>query len=669
MRFVIVGADSEENLGVGYVAASALRAGHEVAVVPLVDRSQLAGVAERVLAQQPTVVGLAIQFQHWVGSFIELAQLLRQSGFAGHLTCGGHPASLAWPELLAAAPAIDSVVLFDGEDTVVDLLAALAAAAPLSTVDGLAYRDRSGVPQSTGHRPLNFLLDTHPEPLRYRAHTHLLGVPLIPVLWTRGCWGSCAFCSVTSFYREAREHHRGGVYRQRSVEGLADEMARLYHAAGGAIFFFHDDTFLLPRSEDSQARLYALRAALDERGVGGIGICAKVRPDALTPELAHELRALGAIRLILGVENASDSGLSHLQHRMTVVSISQALDACRDADIFADYHLQLFEPGTRLADVAENLAFMRRHARHPVQVDRAEPYVGTPLHQALLQSGQMQGDLCTWGYRLADQRTELLRRIAAAAMRQRTSTAGGLDARCGALGFAAKTLKHLVVGEASAALDREAAALCERIVVNCVDHLQAALDFCAGVDLCDRSAISDFTTALGLQVAVDDARLGGEIETLQQQVEAIARAHGDRMQRALVGSDDPERVQRAQAFVHESGSAIVLDLERRAGSAAVLADNVAVARPGVDPCDLRTADLPLHAPPAVAIALEPTADGIEVQVPGASADCEVRFEISGGAIAAAGASALWRGARPGDQVRVAVRSASGVAIAHCTVRG
>ena len=42
---------------------------------------------------------------------------MRRAGFAGHLTCGGHFATFNSDRLLDAAPAIDSVVLGEGEVT------------------------------------------------------------------------------------------------------------------------------------------------------------------------------------------------------------------------------------------------------------------------------------------------------------------------------------------------------------------------------------------------------------------------------------------------------------------------------------------------------------------------------------------------------------------------
>ena len=60
MRLVLVGANFEENLGVGFIAAAAAEAGHDVEVVPFNDPAD--DVVAPILRARPDVVGLSIQF-------------------------------------------------------------------------------------------------------------------------------------------------------------------------------------------------------------------------------------------------------------------------------------------------------------------------------------------------------------------------------------------------------------------------------------------------------------------------------------------------------------------------------------------------------------------------------------------------------------------------------
>jgi hypothetical protein len=81
----------------------------------------------------------------------------------------------------------------------------------------------------------------------------------------------------------------------------------------------------------------------------------------------------------------------------------------------------------------------------------------------------------------------------------------------------------------------------------------------------------------------------------------------------------------------------------------------------------RTQDLPMHAPPRVAVQVRGAGVLRQVQLAGVPAAATIRYEVSSGVIEGEGHRVLWRGAEPGAQVRVAVRSAGGVAVVHAVV--
>ncbi|MCC7539972.1 MAG: cobalamin-dependent protein [Deltaproteobacteria bacterium] len=508
MRLVLVGADFEENLGMGMIAAAATAAGHEVSVVAFNDPDDAPAIAREVVAAAPDVVGLAIQFQHRAHELVALARSLRALGLRGHVTCGGQFPSLAWNEVLGPASGIDSVVLHEGEATIVALLEALRTGAPLLDVRGLAVRGPDGAPRRTASRPLVEDLDTLPWTQRYRPHARHMGIPFVPIWGSRGCWGACSYCSITSFYRDARAYGGGKTVRLRSPRNVATEMASLWHGAGGrAAFCFHDENLLLPRPSDSLSRLRAIRACLDDLGVGSsVAIIGKCRPETLTPELARDIAALGVIRLYVGVENASERGGAHLGRGVQTRRIREALAASREAGIFVCYNLLLFEPDATLDDVAQNVAFIREHAVHPINFCRAEPYHGTPLHRGLAGRDTLGGSYLGWNYRIADDRTELLFRICAAAFRQRNFAPAGVANRYMGLGYSAKMIAHFYEDDARARarLVEQAAALTRAMSLDTAEHLEAALELAARADLADRDAIERETALLGLRIAARD---------------------------------------------------------------------------------------------------------------------------------------------------------------------
>ena len=526
MRLTLVGADVEENLGMGMIAAAATGAGHRVDVLGFNDNAQIPELANRIVSSGPNVVGLAAQFQHRGLDFLSLATALRKHGFRGHITAGGHFATMGCASVLAGRYGVDSVVLYDGEETIVDLLAALVAERSLAGVAGIAFRNASGAVVRTAPRCLPQDLDALPIAQRYRPHTRHMRIPFVPVSGGRGCWASCSFCSITTVLRDARAHGaHGRLLRLRSPEDVAAEMAMLGRAVGGsAIFCFHDENFLLPRPADSLERVEAIKRYLDDAGVERAAFVGKCRPDTVTPELARRLAELGVIRLYVGVENASQRGADHLNRRIAVASMGQALEACSEAGIIPCYNLLLFEPETKLDDVAENIAFIRRYAEIPVNFCRAEPYLGTPLHHKLAQAGKLSGSFLGWDYRLADDRAELLFRVSSAAFRERNFASEGVANRYMGLNYSCGVLDWFYrVGDLRKERLRERAhELTKNISLDTAELLEQALDLAARLDPHDDDRVARETALLGLRVAASDRVWHAALDALMTDLRAFA---------------------------------------------------------------------------------------------------------------------------------------------------
>ena len=723
MDIVLIGADFEENLALCALSAAVDAAGHKAEVVPFDEEAELDAVATRVARAAPAIVGLSVQFQHRSSEFLRLAARLRAKGYRGHVTCGGQFPTMAWREVLDGATPFDSIVLGDGERTLVDLAAAIEAGRPVSTVAGLAVPGALGA-RRTAPRAIDEDLDALPVPKRYRRHAAHAGVPFIPMTGGRGCWGSCSYCSITTYYREGRASAGGGkTLRLRSARAVADEMAVLWHAAGGAgIFCFHDDNLLLPRKDDTRARLGAMRTRLDELGVGRAAIVGKARPDCLDAALAKDLARLGVIRLYVGVENASAAGSEHLGRARQAESVRQALAACREAGIFACYNLLVFEPDTTLDDVRTNVAFIREHASHPVNFCRAEPYHGTPLHRRLEREGRLRGSVLGWDYRLSDDRAELLFRVCASAFRGRNFASAGVANRTMGLGYLAKIAEHFYGADPKvAALVRRAAELTRAISLDTADALEKALALAERADLSDRDAIERATAALGLEIAATDRVFHARLDEVVGDVEAYARRARDRGAPRKV----PARIARlaeglgmfavlgftSAALASGCGGGTTVDpvpgdggqdwfvadpvpvdsgydaKKDGAVDAGSDADATVVDPPPPDagvglleegrPTDhwrdtaprraARTDDLPLFEPPDVRLSAVQTEDGVRVTLLGGPASIGTRW-CAEGAIDGDGREVLWRPSGDDDQVEVAVRSRGGVSVVALRAR-
>jgi len=396
MRVLLVGPDLEANLSLLYLAASLRRAGHAPAIARFDGPQDAAGVL--AAAQEADLVGLSMSFQVRAAEFLELAAALKGAAPDRPVVAGGHHASCAARELIEDHPALDAIVLHEGEETIVELAElgdGLAARA--SEVRGVASR-REGRVHVSPPRPVIAELDRLPRPDRSGPARLLCGVPTAYLMGSRGCVRDCDYCCITTLHRLAP----GPQFRQRTPEDVADEMADLYHRHGVRQFVFHDDNFLVPSARHNRERIGRLDAALRGRGVRDIGLVTKCSPADAERGVLERLRRMGLLRLFMGIESGSARGLASIGRRQTVEESERALALCEALGLSTQYTMIIFSPEASVASMLADLDFVARHPAHPLNYCRAEIYSGTPLEARMIAAGRAEGSYLGRTYRYAD---------------------------------------------------------------------------------------------------------------------------------------------------------------------------------------------------------------------------------------------------------------------------
>lgn len=446
MHVILAGPNYEENLSVRYLSSSLLAAGHTTALATFNSPADTTTVAD--VAQHADIVGLSMCFQSRAQEFLHLAQLLKQQNPDRLIVAGGHYASCAAEALLAHHPEIDIIVIHEGERTLVEIADAMPHLQQrLPQIPGIAYRDGAQVRFTTARRTTDNL-DALPFPDR-RGPVHVLaGVPTSYMMGSRGCYGSCAYCCITTLHQLAP----GKRFRQRNVEGIADEMAVLYHERGTRQFVFHDDNFLVPSEAFNHARLSAFEKALKKRGIKDIALVIKCRPADANREVLRRLKYLGLVRVFLGIESASSEGLSDLERTQSVGDSEGALETCADLDISAQFTLMVFHPDATLATLRSDVAFMRRFSGNPLNFCRAEIYAGTPLEKRMIKLGRARGDYLARVYNLSDPVAAQACNTALGLFESRCWSNGSLMQRAIGLDHLASVTKRFHRGSSEAAL-------------------------------------------------------------------------------------------------------------------------------------------------------------------------------------------------------------------------
>jgi radical SAM superfamily enzyme YgiQ (UPF0313 family) len=423
---LLVGPEVEENLGIRSIAASLELAGVRTEIAAYDFSDALADVRDLALALNPSVIAISLAFQWRAEDAFALAMALRESGYRGHITAGGHFATFCWQEVLTNFPEFDSLCLGEAEETVVELVEAIAHRRPLERVHGLALVTSAGQPVTTPPRPQPDI-DSLPDVDRRGEAAVCLGHPIATLVASRGCYGNCTFCCIAAWHKRMNVGQR---WRLRSADAVAGEMARLHREQGAEIFVFHDDNFLPPGHDAALERIHALADALESHGVRRIGTVVKARPNDVTPEIFAALRdRLGLTRVFIGIENDSPQGLKTLRRGVRRDQNHRAMEVLAELGIYACFNLLIWDPDTDLDAFETNLEFMEEFADSPFNFGRVELYAGTPLLARMQREGRCEGDWMGWNYQLAGREIQRVFDLAMLCFEERNFSAHALANR------------------------------------------------------------------------------------------------------------------------------------------------------------------------------------------------------------------------------------------------
>jgi anaerobic magnesium-protoporphyrin IX monomethyl ester cyclase len=284
-------------LAYGYMAASLEAAGHEVLHVDLpFEGNNVGSLASRLDDLRPDLVGVTCVAQSYFHA-LEIAAAARAWNPLVPVVFGGPHVSFIASECLQRHPEVDYVLLFDAEDSIVELAEAVSAGGgpgQLEKVTGLAFRDGGRV-RVTAAAPPETRLDRYGQPDRgiFDMAAYLSYDYETVVMTARGCPSRCTFCSTTIAGRAARWN---------SPRHVVDEIETVM-GLGFSSVFFGDDTF----SGDPH-RALAICQEINRRGID-IPWTSNMRAQDARPQVLEAMAGAGAYRVFVGFESVQEQTL------------------------------------------------------------------------------------------------------------------------------------------------------------------------------------------------------------------------------------------------------------------------------------------------------------------------------------------------------------------------
>jgi anaerobic magnesium-protoporphyrin IX monomethyl ester cyclase len=385
---VLIGYEDQENLGLRSIKAY-LDSKNQISVILPFKPGREEWLLEAVRQLSPKLVGFSFIFQYTIDDFKKLIIYLRENGISCHFTSGGHFPSLEPEVIFEEIPELNSIVRFEGEITLSELVSNVSQPETWHRIEGLAYKNGSDV---VINPPRQLIDDLDKLPFLYRDRFVEIadGVKAAFMLASRGCLYNCSFCSIRQFYSSAP----GRLRRCRSAENVVEEMFQLYTKHNIRFFSFQDDDFA-NRSISQQDWLQTFLDQLDKRGLKNeIRWKISCRVDDLNPRSLEKMMEHGLIAVYLGVESGNNEGLKTLNKRITVDQNLYAINLLKEYNIAMSIGFMLFDPSSGMESIRQNIEFLRiigNDGYFPVNFCKMLPYAGTPIEKQLKEEGRLVG--------------------------------------------------------------------------------------------------------------------------------------------------------------------------------------------------------------------------------------------------------------------------------------
>jgi anaerobic magnesium-protoporphyrin IX monomethyl ester cyclase len=352
-------------IGLLYVAACLEKAGHRVVVRDLAAEG--AGVTDKDI-KDADLVGISSDTTR-IGKAMGLA---RKAARLGRPVIMGGPHPQFDPEDILSGGWVKAIVRGEGERVVPELVESIASGNSPASVRGVIFRDKNRIISTADADPVE--LESLPLPARHlvdlnRYRATLAGLPVTPIVTSRGCPGACHFCSSSSFF--------GRGWRCRSADSVLSEIEEIYGRYGFRAVVFMDDNFTL-----DPGRVVKIAGGIQERGLDlKWWTFSRVDTIVRNPEMVKAMAASGAVMVYMGIESGNEETLKSLGKNTKSSDQCLAVDILRKNGIesYGSYIIGNLNEGPE--DVENTINRAIRLDTNIAQFSILTPYPGTRLYE------------------------------------------------------------------------------------------------------------------------------------------------------------------------------------------------------------------------------------------------------------------------------------------------
>jgi len=348
---------SSRSLGVAVLAACLRETGRSVDVIdPILHKYSIEDCYDIIRKNEYKYFGFSVllNFEHTKN----LIAKLRKEGYTQHFTMGGVFATTHYSYILSQSEkiGINSIILGEGEETIVELFNTLDSGDNWEAIQSIAYL-KNGMVTANSRRKRISDLDNLPFPATDDVAYCITQNMPVSLYTSRGCPGTCLYCGSNNLLND-----KNNVWLSRSASNVIEEIKKLKQQFNITNVAFVDDNFIgtldLGKKRANDICNQIIKENLN------IKFFIECRPDALDRDITEALYNAGCRAVFVGIESASNERLKEMGRASISSDINQrAIDLLNAFKIEPMIGFMMFTPNTCLKDIQLNMDFLEKYVK------------------------------------------------------------------------------------------------------------------------------------------------------------------------------------------------------------------------------------------------------------------------------------------------------------------
>lgn len=371
-------------LGILSIAAVLEQHGIQVEIIDCyANPSSVDKVVENIISRQPDIVGFSCTTSSFMEGYKVAEQLKLLKPDMITVLGGAHACTIGAP-LLDSYPALDYLVIGEGEQTMLELVQNRCNDAV--KVPGIAYRN-NGMGTLTVQRELIADLDRLPFPAYHllpafpeRYTLPLFSFPKAPnssIISSRGCPYSCSYCDRSVFERG---------FRFNSPEYIIEHIEMLNREYNIQHVFFYDDLFTFDRKRVTRFCDLKRQKRLN------VTYNCIARLEHVDQELLSLLKFSGCWQVNFGIESGDPDILKKHRKFFGLDEVGHKLKMVRNAGMRVKGLFMIGLPGEDEAAIRRTIDYALSLPLEEINVTKFTPFPGAPVYKTIRDHGDFNED-------------------------------------------------------------------------------------------------------------------------------------------------------------------------------------------------------------------------------------------------------------------------------------